>query len=83
MALLTLAVGATVSGRIADRLGRKKICGYEVLVLAVGAIAAAFAPRIWWLIGCAGCSAPAVQRLTGGPAQNSRSAPSSVPRIDS
>ncbi|HLH59634.1 MAG TPA: MFS transporter, partial [Streptosporangiaceae bacterium] len=34
LALLTSAAGAIVFGRIADRLGRKKIYGYEVLVLA-------------------------------------------------
>jgi MFS family permease len=51
LALLTSAVGAVVFGRVADRLGRKKIYGYEVLVLAVGAIASAFSPGIWWLIG--------------------------------
>jgi MFS family permease len=32
-------------------LGRKRIYGYEVLVLAAGAIASAFSPDIWWLIG--------------------------------
>ena len=37
-------------GRIADMLGRKRIYGYEVLVLAAGAIASAFSPNIWWLI---------------------------------
>jgi MFS transporter, PHS family, inorganic phosphate transporter len=51
LALLTAAAGAVFFGRIADRLGRKKIYGYEVLVLAAGAIASAFAPGIWWLIG--------------------------------
>jgi MFS transporter, PHS family, inorganic phosphate transporter len=54
LALLTSAIGAIAFGRIADRLGRKKIYGYEVLVLAVGAIASAFAPGIWWLIGLRG-----------------------------
>lgn len=36
----------------ADRriLGRKPIYLYEVLVLALGAIASAFSPNIWWLI---------------------------------
>ena len=38
-------------GRVADMLGRKRIYGYEVLVLAAGAIASAFSPNIWWLIG--------------------------------
>ncbi len=50
-ALLASAVGAVLFGRIADMLGRKRIYGYEVLVLAVGAIASAFSPNIWWLIG--------------------------------
>ncbi len=49
-ALLAAAVGALLFGRIADMLGRKRIYGYEVLVLAAGAIASAFSPDIWWLI---------------------------------
>jgi MFS transporter, PHS family, inorganic phosphate transporter len=50
LALLSSAAGAIFFGRIADRLGRKKIYGYEVLVLAAGAIASALSPSIWWLI---------------------------------
>jgi MFS family permease len=50
-ALLASAFGALIFGRIADMLGRKRIYGYEVLVLAAGAIASAFSPDIWWLIG--------------------------------
>jgi MFS family permease len=50
-ALLASALGALLFGRIADMLGRKRIYGYEVLVLAAGAIASAFSPDIWWLIG--------------------------------
>ena len=49
-ALIASAVGAVLFGRIADMLGRKRIYGYEVLVLAAGAIASAFSPSIWWLI---------------------------------
>jgi MFS transporter, PHS family, inorganic phosphate transporter len=49
-ALLASAVGAILFGRIADMLGRKRIYGYEVLVLAAGAVASAFSPNIWWLI---------------------------------
>ncbi|HTV73115.1 MAG TPA: MFS transporter, partial [Candidatus Acidoferrales bacterium] len=30
---------------------RKRIYGFEVLVLAAGAIASAFAPSFWWLVG--------------------------------
>jgi MFS transporter, PHS family, inorganic phosphate transporter len=50
-ALLAAAIGALLFGRIADMLGRKRIYGLEVLVLAAGAIGCAFAPNIWWLIG--------------------------------
>ena len=50
-ALLAAAFGALLFGRVADMLGRKRIYGVEVLVLAVGAIASAFSPNIWWLIG--------------------------------
>lgn len=50
-ALLAAALGALLFGRVADMLGRKRIYGFEVLVLAAGAIACAFAPNIIWLIG--------------------------------
>jgi MFS family permease len=50
-ALLAAALGALLFGRVADMLGRKRIYGFEVLVLAAGAIASAFSPNIWWLIG--------------------------------
>jgi MFS family permease len=51
LALLTSAFGAVVFGKIADRFGRRKVYGYEMLLLAAGAIGSAFAPGIWWLIG--------------------------------
>jgi MFS family permease len=50
--LLASAVGAIIFGRIADILGRKRIYGYEVLILAVGAIASAFAPNFIFLLVC-------------------------------
>jgi MFS transporter, PHS family, inorganic phosphate transporter len=50
-ALLSSALGALLFGRIADMLGRKRIYGFEVLVLAAGAFACSFAPNILWLIG--------------------------------
>jgi MFS family permease len=49
--LIAAAIGALLFGRVADMLGRKRIYGFEVLVLAVGAVACAFAPNILWLIG--------------------------------
>jgi PHS family inorganic phosphate transporter-like MFS transporter len=48
--LAASAFGAVIFGRIADIFGRKKLYGIEVLILAVGAIATAFAPSIGWLI---------------------------------
>jgi MFS transporter, PHS family, inorganic phosphate transporter len=50
--LAASALGALVFGRIADMLGRKKIYGYEVLILAIGAIASAFAPNFTFLLIC-------------------------------
>src|SRR6201999_4048774 len=50
-ALLAAAIGALLFGRVADMLGRKRIYGVEVLVLAAGAIGCALSPNIWWLIG--------------------------------
>ena len=49
-ALLASAIGAFAFGRVADMLGRKRIYGLEVLILAAGAIGCALAPNIWWLI---------------------------------
>jgi MFS transporter, PHS family, inorganic phosphate transporter len=46
-ALLASAIGALLFVRVADMLGRKRIYGVEVLVLAAGAIACAFSPNIW------------------------------------
>jgi MFS transporter, PHS family, inorganic phosphate transporter len=54
VALLTSAAGAVVFGRLADKLGRKKVYGFEVIVLAAGAIASACSPGIWWLIAFRG-----------------------------
>jgi MFS family permease len=38
LALLTSALGAVVFGKIADRFGRRKVYGYEMLLLAAGLI---------------------------------------------
>ena len=48
--LAASAVGAVIFGRVADILGRKKIYGYEVLILAIGAIASAFSPNYTFLL---------------------------------
>jgi hypothetical protein len=66
LALLTSAAGAVFFGPIADRFGRRKVYGYEVLVLAGGAVASAFAPGIWWLIAFRD---PGVRHRRGLPGQ--------------
>ena len=48
--LIASALGAIVFGRVADLLGRKKIYGFEVLILAAGAIASALSPSLAWLV---------------------------------
>jgi MFS family permease len=50
--LLASAFGAIIFGRVADMLGRKRIYGYEVLILAAGAIASAFSPNYTFLLVC-------------------------------
>ncbi|MGO9505563.1 MAG: MFS transporter [Streptosporangiaceae bacterium] len=53
--LLASAAGALVFGRVADILGRKKIYGCEVLILAIGALASAFAPNYTLPADLPGC----------------------------
>ncbi len=48
--LIAAAFGAIIFGRLADRLGRKFIYGYELIVLAIGAIASALSPNIVCLL---------------------------------
>src|SRR5579863_1819362 len=48
--LIAAAFGAIIFGRLADRLGRKFIYGYELIVLAIGAIASALSPNIICLL---------------------------------
>ena len=50
LALIASVFGAIIFGRIADTMGRKFIYGYELIVLAIGALASAFAPNIIWLL---------------------------------
>ena len=50
--LLATLAGAFVFGRIADMLGRKAVYGLEAAIMAVAAIASAFAPNFLWLLIC-------------------------------
>lgn len=49
-ALIAAALGSLVFGYLADLLGRKIIYGYELLILAVGAILSALSPNILVLL---------------------------------
>ena len=48
--LIAAAFGAIIFGRLADHFGRKFIYGYELIVLAVGAIASALSPNVIFLL---------------------------------
>ena len=52
LTLAASAVGALVFGRVADMVGRKKMYGFEVLILAAGALASAFSPDVTFLLIC-------------------------------
>lgn len=49
-ALISAFLGALLFGRLADMKGRKKIYGIEAVLMAVGALASAFAPNMIWLL---------------------------------
>lgn len=50
MTLLGAFLGAIIYGRLADRVGRKKIYGLEAAIMLVFALASAFSPNVVWLI---------------------------------
>ena len=54
VALLASFAGAIIFGRIADRVGRRAIYGWQALAMAVLALACAFAPNMLLLIICRG-----------------------------
>lgn len=51
VSLLAAAFGSLVFGRLADHIGRHKIYGLTLVVLAIGAILSALSPNIYWLLG--------------------------------
>jgi MFS family permease len=52
MTLLGAVLGALIYGRIADKIGRKKIYGLEASIMAMAALASAFSPGVIFLIVC-------------------------------
>lgn len=50
ISLVAAFLGAFIFGRLADVVGRKRIYGAEALLMAIGAIACAFAPSFIWLL---------------------------------
>ncbi len=49
-AIVTAIIGQLVFGRLADILGRKKIYGFEAMILVIGALMSSFSPDIYWLL---------------------------------
>ncbi len=50
--LIATFLGAFIFGHIADKIGRKAVYGVEALIMAIGALASAFAPSFLWLLLC-------------------------------
>jgi MFS family permease len=50
-ALVGSMLGALIFGVLGQK-GRKRFYGFDVMILGVAAIAQAFMPGLWWLIGC-------------------------------
>lgn len=48
--LLAAFFGALIFGRLADVVGRKRIYGFEAVLMVIGSLGCAFAPNIAWLI---------------------------------
>jgi MFS family permease len=48
--LIATLIGAFCFGFIADRVGRKTVYGIEAGIMAIGALACAFAPNFTWLL---------------------------------
>lgn len=51
VSLLAAAFGSLIFGRLADHIGRHKIYGLTLIVLAIGAVLSALSPNIYWLLG--------------------------------
>lgn len=49
-ALAAAALGAIIFGMLADKFGRKKMYGVEIIILVIGAIVSAFATSFIWLL---------------------------------
>ena len=50
ISLISALLGSVVFGRIADKLGRKKVYGIEAMIMAIGAILSAVSPNFIWLL---------------------------------
>jgi MFS family permease len=64
-ALIAAALGSLVFGHLADLLGRKVIYGYELLVLAAGAILSALSPNILLWNDCFGSPGAEISEVSG------------------
>jgi MFS family permease len=48
--LAATALGGILFGHLADRVGRKKVLSWTILIYSVGAFACGFAKGAWWLL---------------------------------
>jgi MFS family permease len=50
VSLLSAAIGSYIFGQLADRIGRHRIYGLTLIVLAIGAVLSALSPNIFFLL---------------------------------
>ncbi len=48
--LVSAFIGSFIFGRIADKLGRKKVYGVEAIIMTVGALLSAVSPNFVWMV---------------------------------
>ncbi len=48
--LVSAFIGSFIFGRIADKLGRKKVYGVEAIIMTIGALLSAVSPNFAWMV---------------------------------
>ncbi|MBN2614522.1 MAG: MFS transporter [Bacteroidales bacterium] len=50
VSLISALLGSVVFGRIADKMGRKRVYGIEAMIMTIGALLSAVSPNFIWLL---------------------------------
>ncbi|MBN2637621.1 MAG: MFS transporter [Bacteroidales bacterium] len=50
VSLISALLGSVIFGRIADKMGRKKVYGIEAMIMVIGALLSAVSPNFIWLL---------------------------------